>query len=104
MDQPQPQPPLTPEQQKKVKKAKAILWIGIIGIIVIGSLVGVYFMFLKTSDPCNWRPDNSEVWMCKNYLGEYYNGEKCVAIGRCDGDQSEIPFNTQKECEAACLK
>jgi len=36
---------LSPEQQKQVKKAKAILWIGIIGIIVIGLLVAIYFVF-----------------------------------------------------------
>jgi len=36
----------TPEQ--KIKKAKFILWLGIIIIIVIGLAVAVYFVFLKS--------------------------------------------------------
>lgn len=44
------QPP-TPEQ--KIKKAKFILWLGIIIIIVIGLAVAVYFVFVKTTGQGN---------------------------------------------------
>ncbi|MBU0598572.1 hypothetical protein KKF61_06330 [Patescibacteria group bacterium] len=37
----------TPEQQQRVKRAKHILWIGIVGIVVIGLAVAVYFMFVQ---------------------------------------------------------
>ena len=36
------------DQQKQVKKAKAILWIGLILIVVVGLAIAVYFVFLKS--------------------------------------------------------
>jgi len=37
----------TPDQQKQVKKAKAILWIGLTVIVVVGLAVAVYFIFMN---------------------------------------------------------
>jgi len=36
---------LTPGQQKQEKKAKAILWIGLVVIAAVGLAIVVYFIF-----------------------------------------------------------
>jgi len=67
----------TPEQQKQVKRAKVILWIGIVGIIVIGLLISIYFVFIKGTvdtkpvynDPVKSMLDTS-TW--QSYTSEQY--------------------------------
>ncbi len=46
MNETQPQQP-TPDQQKQVKKAKRILWFGLISIVVVGLAIAVYFVFIN---------------------------------------------------------
>ncbi|MFA5135175.1 MAG: hypothetical protein WC505_05345 [Patescibacteria group bacterium] len=41
---------LTPEQKKQLARSKAILWIGLTVIVLLGLAVAVYFVFLKSSD------------------------------------------------------
>ncbi|MDD5039880.1 MAG: hypothetical protein PHY34_01895 [Patescibacteria group bacterium] len=44
---------LTPEQKKAVARAKITLWAGIAGIVAIGTLVAVYFVFLREGSDGN---------------------------------------------------
>ncbi|MDP2684669.1 MAG: hypothetical protein Q8P20_06545 [bacterium] len=39
--------PLTPEQQKQIKKTKIKMWIGLVLIIVVGLTIAVYFVFIN---------------------------------------------------------
>lgn len=109
---------LTPEQKKQVTKSKAILWIGLIFIVLAGMAIAVYFVFVQAEDqgnvnvvsnsakqfitPCNWQP-TKDYGLCEMSLGAYFDGEKCVAISGCTKDDT-IPYTTLEDCELDCLQ
>lgn len=69
------QQPLTPEQQKKVKKAKITLWLGIAVIVVIGLLIIVYFVFLKESSVENTNTANTNTTVDTSNWDTYINAQ-----------------------------
>ncbi|MBU0598573.1 hypothetical protein KKF61_06335 [Patescibacteria group bacterium] len=82
---------LSPDQQQQVKKAKRTLWVGIIGIVVIGLAIAVYFMFLKDST-------NTVVNNTNNVTKQNINQVSGSAIDVLEAFADPEKYHNQKVC------